>query len=274
MALFNDLFGGDRSLMTPYMMNLGLGLIQAGQPQPYGVNRYSHIANALQQAQQNLMAQQQLGMQRKLFERKEKQERSQERARSTLFGGYDPTTDITWQTGRGLMDEGQKASLMAQGYPEEFGRAAVAQQFPGQEKKYTNVPTVGLVDVSGPEPKVVIPAKEKQSIAEIIAPVLAKRARGEDLTTAEQDVVDWWMRADVLDLALRQALNTPGAAVPAAPAAPAIPPVSAVPPPEAGPKKRETITVEGKSYEILERLPDGSVKIRDPMTGKTGTYRP
>ena len=34
----------------------------------------------------------------------------------------------------------------------------------------------------------------------------------------------------------------------------------------------EMITIDGKEYEVVGRNPDGSIRIKDPDTGKTGKY--
>lgn len=42
-------------------------------------------------------------------------------------------------------------------------------------------------------------------------------------------------------------------------------------PQQAAPQPAGKITYQGQEYEVLEQLPDGRVKIRDPKTGRTGT---
>ncbi len=113
----------------PFLMTAGLGLMQAGQPQPYGVNRFSHIANALQMAQQNMMQQQQAQREKQKFDLQMGSAKSQGSAQSKLFGGYDPRTGINFETGRapGLMDQHEISSLMAQAYPENFAKDLFAR---------------------------------------------------------------------------------------------------------------------------------------------------
>ncbi len=226
MALFDNPYAG------PYLMTTGLGLLQAAQPQPHGVNRYSYIADAVQRAGQNMMAQKQQEREEKLF----RMQADPARARSMLMGGYDPATGITWDAGRAGLMEDETAGLMARGFPEAYARSLI----PEKKDKYKHVPGVGLVDVSGEKPVVAIAAPEKATIADIIGPLLAKRARGEELSKGEQDAIDWWMRADVMDLALRNALATPG---------------GAPPPPEAPPPQEEVPTV---TYEEYKKLPSGT----------------
>lgn len=113
-----------------YMGQLGLGLLAASQPQPPGQNRYSLLMNAFNQANQNLQQSKMFNMNMDKAKREEAQAKSQASARSTLYGGLDPSTGIEWETGRqGLMDS-ERLGLMAQASPEAFDRAMMQRAFP------------------------------------------------------------------------------------------------------------------------------------------------
>jgi hypothetical protein len=47
-----------------------------------------------------------------------------------------------------------------------------------------------------------------------------------------------------------------------------------VPTPPAGPLQGDTAVIDGVTVEVLGKNADGSMRIRDPSTGRTGTYRP
>lgn len=160
MALFDNPYAG------PYLMTTGLGLLQAAQPQPHGVNRYSYIADAVQRAGQNMMAQKDQEQRQRLFEAQMQQmaRAQQERdiqnvGRQTLMdlleraeGGTVPTgrmmggepETITWQPS--LLDEGTKTSLMAQAGGDDYWKALVSSQF---EKPVTAQYTYGNYFVPG-----------------------------------------------------------------------------------------------------------------------------
>lgn len=113
-----------------YMGTMGMGLMASAQPQPYGVNRYSLIQNAMQQANQGLMQSRMYDMQKEQYDEKKKDRMSQKTALSKLFGGEDPSTGITWNQGRAGMSDEEKMGLVGQVAPE----AAVRQMFPPKEK--------------------------------------------------------------------------------------------------------------------------------------------
>jgi hypothetical protein len=56
----------------------------------------------------------------------------QQGARATLLGGYDPETEITWETGRQGMMPDQTRAVGAQAFPEAAEAAARAKMFPAQ----------------------------------------------------------------------------------------------------------------------------------------------
>lgn len=123
----------DNPYMGQYMGQMGLGLLAASQPQPYGVNRYSLIQNSMNQANQNLMRQQMFDMQKEEYEEKKKERNKIKTAQSKLFGGEDPSTDITWETGRQGMSPEETMAAVGQVAPEAaIERMLAKPQAPGK----------------------------------------------------------------------------------------------------------------------------------------------
>ena len=128
----------DKPYVPQYLGQLGVGLLAAAQPQPYGRNRYSFLMRAVNQANQGLMQSRAFNLQKRQIDEERDKRQSQEQAQSTLYGGLDPTTGITWDTGRqGLMDN-ERLSLMAQASPEAFNQLMLERTFPKPvEQTYT-----------------------------------------------------------------------------------------------------------------------------------------
>ena len=115
-----------------YLGQVGLGLMQAAQPAPYGVNRMSYVTQAVNTANQNMRMSQLFDMKMKDREEEKAEKAAQKTAMSSLIEGQDPSTGITWDTGRaGLMDN-DRMSLMAQANPEMFSQLIMKQAFAGQ----------------------------------------------------------------------------------------------------------------------------------------------
>ena len=142
---------------------MGMGLMQAAQPAPYGVNRMSYISNAMQAANQNMRESQLFAMRKKEYEEERAEKAARKTAVSKLIGGPDPSTGITWETGRqGLMD-GDRMSLMAQANPELFTEMMTRQAFapPPTQTPYTLGPGQRRFGPGGEEVAAVPPRPEK-----------------------------------------------------------------------------------------------------------------
>jgi hypothetical protein len=111
--------------MMRYMGQMGLGLLAAGQPQPPGVNRYHGLMSSFNQANQGLLQSRLMDMKMEEYEEKKKDRMSQKSALSTLFGGPDPSTGITWDQGRAGMSDDERLGLVGQVAPE----AAMSQMY-------------------------------------------------------------------------------------------------------------------------------------------------
>lgn len=66
------------------------------------------------------------------------------------------------------------------------------------------------------------------------------------------------------------AMGIPAPQMPAATGAPGVP---GIPVQQVQPQQGRSITYQGKQYEVVGTNPDGSLKIKDPQTGRTGTLR-
>lgn len=118
------------TVSNPYFGQMGMGLMAAAQPQPVGVNRYSLLMSAMQQAQQNQMQKRLFDMQVQDREEKRKERESRASALSELVGGYDPSTKINWDSGRVGMDPGQAQASAFRAFPEQMGAAMAGSMFP------------------------------------------------------------------------------------------------------------------------------------------------
>lgn len=140
----------------PYKMQwlnqIGMGMLQAAQPQPYGSNRMTYVSNALNSANQNMRQSQLFDMQKRDYEERRAEKASREQATERLGSGFmsdawtaqqglgaaglDPATGIDWQSQRqpSLMDDGQKMSLMAQANPDMFAEAMIKRALPAPGK--------------------------------------------------------------------------------------------------------------------------------------------
>jgi hypothetical protein len=116
------------------MGTMGLGILGAAQAQPYGVNRYSLIQNAMQQANQGLMQSRMYDMQKEQYDERKKDRMSQKSALAELVGGYDPKTGIDWETGRAGTTPGQQQQTAIRAFPEQAGAAMVQSMFPTPTK--------------------------------------------------------------------------------------------------------------------------------------------
>ena len=113
----------------PYGAQIGLGLLAAAQPQPPGQNRYSMLMGTMNQANQNRMQSQLFKMRVEEQERKKKERTGKQEALSTLIGGFQPSTDITWNQGRTGMTGDQRMSLLGQADPETFTKEMLGREF-------------------------------------------------------------------------------------------------------------------------------------------------
>lgn len=100
-----------------YMGQMGMGLLAASQPQPYGVNRYSLLMNAMGRANQDYMQRQLFDMKKQEYEDQLKERDSKKAALAKLFGGPDPSTGITWDAGREGMSDSEKMGIVGQVAP-------------------------------------------------------------------------------------------------------------------------------------------------------------
>lgn len=108
--------------------SLGEGLASLGQSLS-GIADMRMRQDALELQKQRLAQEaQQAAMQ-------QQQANSQQQARSTLYGGVDPTTGINWNTGRPGMDPTQERALMARAYPQAAQAAATAALTPKEAPK-------------------------------------------------------------------------------------------------------------------------------------------
>lgn len=105
---------GGSALSGPRGMTTGQAL---GSAITTGVPAYFQNTNAM--GRQNILGQQFAGM------------KDQGTARSTLFGGPDPRTGISWNSGRPDMSPEQQQQLLARAYPDQYGKAMLLNQFPG-----------------------------------------------------------------------------------------------------------------------------------------------
>lgn len=76
------------------------------------------------------------GQRNKLFEFQLAQMKGKQKALSTLQGGPDPTTGITWDTGRPGLGGDQQLNLLTQAFPEEMAKAQIAALIPDPDKRY------------------------------------------------------------------------------------------------------------------------------------------
>jgi hypothetical protein len=238
--------------MGQYMGQMGMGLLAASQPQPYGVNRYSLIQNSMNQANQNLMRQQMFDMQKEEYEEKKKERMKQRsaienlssrlttdewsaqqplgdpRTAAGLPGGQVGPGSITWKSPRQKPPAMSQSELLAGAMQVDPGAAlssmlakpktttrmteADALGYPRGSKEWKDyvardksggnfkvVSGVGLIDVSGDKPKVVIPAPKNPTIAGVITPIMQKLAKGEDLTPGEKNTLDVYRRMSPID---------------------------------------------------------------------------
>ena len=116
--------------MMRYMGQMGLGLLAAGQAQPPGVNRYQGLMQSFNMANQGLLQSQLMDMKKEEYEEKKKDRMSQKSALSELVGGYDPKTEIDWESGRAGMTPGQAQQTMFRAFPEQSGAAMAQNMFP------------------------------------------------------------------------------------------------------------------------------------------------
>lgn len=77
---------------------------------------------------------------------KRAQSRSAGTALSTLYGGYDPQTEVVWNSGRPGLTAPEQVGLLTRAFPTEVGKAQIERLFPGIVKPVA-VPEGGaLVD--------------------------------------------------------------------------------------------------------------------------------
>ena len=167
--------------MQRYMGQIGLGVMASAQAQPYGVNRYSLIQNAMQQANQGLMQSRMYDMQKEQYDERKKDRMSQKSALSKLFGGPDPATGITWDQGREGMSDAETMSLVGQVSPE----AAITQMLPKAGKGYTLGPGQTRFGPEGEEVASVPPTPVKPE--NVSAITLRNTENGESVSLDRRD---------------------------------------------------------------------------------------
>lgn len=118
------------------LLNFGHGIQQANQPGAGFMGALSgglqSGGNAFMQYPQMLRQQQMEKMKMDLMQNQIEQQKSSQKAKSTLFGGIDPSNGINWETGRQGMADQEKVGLLAQAYPEEYGQSVMRSLFPRQ----------------------------------------------------------------------------------------------------------------------------------------------
>lgn len=110
--------------------SLGEGLASLGQS-------LSGIADMRMRQDALELQKQRLAQEAQQAALQQQQANSQQQARSTLYGGVDPTTGINWNTGRPGMDPTQERALMARAYPQAAQAAAAAVLTPEKKKPET-----------------------------------------------------------------------------------------------------------------------------------------
>lgn len=108
--------------------SVGQGLASLGQS-------LSGIAEMRQRQEVLDMQKQRMQQEAQQAALQQQQADSQQQARATLYGGMDPTTGISWNTGRQGMDPAQERALMARGYPQAAQAAAAAALTPKEAPK-------------------------------------------------------------------------------------------------------------------------------------------
>ncbi|MEQ8516031.1 MAG: hypothetical protein RIC38_10540, partial [Chromatocurvus sp.] len=108
--------------------SVGQGLASLGQS-------LSGIAEMRQRQEVLDMQKQRMQQEAQQAALQQQQADSQQQARATLYGGFDPTTGISWNTGRQGMDPAQERALMARGYPQAANQAAAAMLTPKEAPK-------------------------------------------------------------------------------------------------------------------------------------------
>lgn len=64
--------------------------------------------------------------------------RSQQSALSTLYGGYDPQTGVSWNTGRPGMSAAEHGQLFQQAYPKELAAARIKAMYPDAKDRFVS----------------------------------------------------------------------------------------------------------------------------------------